>query len=145
MQRFLLVVHTSITPKFPCQRVCQTEVGIKIILLHQLLLSHAGGPHTRATRDAKCKLPPHIQFLTRTHTHARAPALGQAFGQMQIRPGRGGVSDSVLGNPSGGLGQWLITASCLPCPHKQPRCGPTSVYHTKTSKRASLKSQQTLR
>lgn len=87
-----------------------------------LLLSHAGRPHTRTTRDTKCKLPPHIQFIA--HTHMRAPALGQAFGQMQIRPGRGGVSDSVLGNPSGRLGQWLITVSCLLCPHKSHAVDP---------------------
>lgn len=87
-----------------------------------VLLSLAGRPHTRTTRDQKCKLPSHIQFLA--HRHVRAPALGQAFGQMQIRPGIGGLSDSVLGNPSGRLGQWLITVSRLPCPHKSHAVDP---------------------
>lgn len=127
MQRFILVVQTSITPTFPCQRVCQTEVGIKIILLHQFCF-HMQAGHTLApqgTQNANCLLI--FSFsLSHTHTHTSmcTPALGQAFGQMQIRPGRGGVSDSVLGNPSGQLGQRLITVSCLPCPHKSHAVDP---------------------
>lgn len=84
--------------------------------------SHTRSP--RETQNVNC-LPtrPPLCFCF-THT-----PLQQAFGQMQIRPGRGDASDSGAVESVGpALVIVNISSVCRPCPRKNPRCGPTSVY-----------------
>lgn len=123
VQRFILVFQTSITPTFSLPESLSDRGGNKNYTAPPVLLSHAGRPHTRTTRDSKCKLPSHIQFLAHTHTRARARPWAGLWADAD-KAWRGVVSDSVLGNPSGQLGQWLKTASCLPCPHKSHAVDP---------------------